>query len=147
MPLQMCFNRTNTRSSLYKSNLTIDDYKLSNLQQQLKELLNFLNYCGITATVVGDPKQSQPISLSTSSNGSGSDYHYNSYSAIQWVINSTRHDTLHITHRLPEPLASLVNEFAEYGCLASAPEIAARRLKLTNMDSLECDYRRIIEPD
>jgi ABC-type oligopeptide transport system ATPase subunit len=150
IPLHMGFNSSNIRSSFYKSNFTKDDYKLPNLQQQLKELMNLIHHCGIAATVVGDPKQSQPISINTGSNDNssgGSDSYYNSYSAIDWIINSAHHDTLHITHRLPEPLASLVNDFAQYGGLASAPEIATRRLRLANMDSLDHEYKQIIEPD
>jgi hypothetical protein len=145
IPLQMTLSSSTMRPTfLYKSNLTPDDYRLPNLQQQLKELMNFLSQCGIAATVVGDPKQSQPISLS----GDGSsDGYYNSLSAIEWVINSAGHDTLHITHRLPDRLASLVDDFAQYGGLISAPEVAGRRLNLTNMYALEHDFKQILDPD
>jgi superfamily I DNA and/or RNA helicase len=135
---------SNTRSSFfYKSNLTANDYRLPNLQQQLKELMNFLGHCGVAATVVGDPKQSQPISLSSDG---GADGYYNSLSAIEWIINSAGHDTLHITHRLPDTLASLVDDFAQYGGLISAPEVAGRRLNLTNMYALEDDFKQILDP-
>ncbi|MFZ0510351.1 MAG: AAA domain-containing protein [Candidatus Nitrosopolaris sp.] len=145
IPLQMSLSSSTTRPTFfYKSNLTSDDYRLPNLQQQLKELMNFLDQCGIAATVVGDPKQSQPISLS--GDGSSDDY-YNSLSAIEWIINSASHDTLHITHRLPDRLASLVDDFAQYGGLISAPEVAGRRLNLTNMYALEHDFKQILDPD
>ena len=144
IPLQMSLSSSTTRPTFfYKSNLTADDYRLPNLQQ-LKELMNFLGQCGIAATVVGDPKQSQLISLS--GNGS-SDGYYNSLSVIEWIINSAGHDTLHITHRLPDRLASLVNDFAQYGGLISAPEVAGRRLNLTNMYALEHDFKQILDPD
>jgi len=145
MPLQMSLSSSNARpSSHYKSNLTPEDFRLPNLQQQLKELMNFLSHCGIAATVVGDPKQSQPISIS----GNGStDGYYNNLSAIEWIIKSASHDTLHITHRLPDKLASLVNDFAQYGGLMSAPEVAGRRLNLTNMCALEHDFKEILDPD
>ena len=147
MPLQMSLNSSNANRPLshYKSNLTSADFGMPNLQQQLKELMNFLSHCGIAATVVGDPKQSQPISIS-GSNGSADGY-YNNISAIGWIIKSASYDTLHITHRLPDKLASLVNDFAQYGGLVSAPEVAGRRLDLTNMYALENDYKRILDPD
>jgi len=145
IPLQMSLSSSsNTRSSFfYKSNLTANDYRLPNLQQQLKELMNFLGHCGVAATVVGDPKQSQPISLSSDG---GADGYYNSLSAIEWIINSAGHDTLHITHRLPDRLASLVDDFAQYGGLISAPEVAGRRLNLTNLYALEDDFKQILDP-
>ena len=147
MPLQMSLNSSNANRPLshYKSNLTSADFGMPNLQQQLKELMNFLSHCGIAATVVGDPKQSQPISIS-GGNGSADGY-YNNISAIGWIIKSASYDTLHITHRLPDKLASLVNDFAQYGGLVSAPEVAGRRLDLTNMYALENDYKRILDPD
>ena len=63
--------------------MMITDYLISS--EQLKELMNFLDHCGIADSVVGDPKQSQPISLNC--NNSGSDCYYNSYSGIEWIIN------------------------------------------------------------
>jgi energy-coupling factor transporter ATP-binding protein EcfA2 len=145
IPLQMSSSSSTARPTFfYKSNLTVYDYRLPNLQQQLKELMNFLGQCGVAATVVGDPKQSQPISLS--SDGSPDGY-YNSLSAIEWIINSAGHDTLHITHRLPDRLASLVDDFAQYGGLISAPEAAGRRLNLTNLYALEHDFKQILDPD
>lgn len=149
IPLQMSLSSSITSPTFfYKSNLTAHDYMLPNLQQQLKELINFLSQCGVAATVVGDPKQSQPISLSSSNGGDGnSDSYYNSLSAIEWIINSAVHDTLHITHRLPDRLANLVDDFAQYGGLVSAPEAARRRLNLTNLYALERDFRQILDPD
>jgi energy-coupling factor transporter ATP-binding protein EcfA2 len=145
MPLQMSLSSSNSRPpSYYRSNLTSDDFRLPNLQQQLKELMNFLSHCGIAATVVGDPKQSQPISIS---GGNGADGYYNNISAIGWIIKSATHDTLHITHRLPDKLAILVNDFAQYGGLVSAPEVAGRRLNLTNIYDLGHDFKQILDPE
>jgi hypothetical protein len=120
MPFQLSLKRGFKAPFIYKSNFTDADYNLSHLQQQLKELMSFLGQCGIAATVVGDPKQSQPINLSSGERGN--DDYYNSFSAIDWIIKSASHDTLHITHRLPDTLAELVDDFAGYGGLASAPE-------------------------
>ena len=71
--------------------------------------MNFLSQCGIAATVEGGPKQSQPINHSGGIRGT--DDHYNSFSAIDWIIKSASHDTLHITHRLPDMLAKLVDVY------------------------------------
>jgi hypothetical protein len=130
MPFQLSLKRQSKASFVYRSTFRDEDYNLSNLQQQLKELMNFLSQCGSAATIVGDPKQSQPINLS-SGRRSNDDY-YNSFSAIDW-IKSGSHDTLHITHRLPDTFANLVDDFAEYGGLKSAPEVAGRRLSITNI--------------
>ena len=110
MPFQLSLRRKYSRdflpSFVYKSNFTDEDYNLSNLQQ-LKELMNILSQCGIAATVVGDPKQSQPINLG--GNRTSTDDYYNNFSAIDWIVKSASHDTLHITHRLPDTLAKLVD--------------------------------------
>jgi hypothetical protein len=145
MPFQLSLKRQSKASFIYRSTFSDEDYNLSNLQQQLKELMNFLNQCGIAATVVGDPKQSQPINLSSGSR-SNDDY-YNSFSAIDWIIKSASHDTLHITHRLPDTLAKLVDDFAEYGGLESAPEVAGRRLNITNIGCADVNFKQIINPD
>jgi hypothetical protein len=105
--------------------------------------MNFLGHCGVAATVVGDPKQSQPISLSRDGSSDG---YYNNLSAIEWIVNSASHDTLYITHRLPDKLASLVDDFAQYGGLISAPEVAGRRLNLTNLYVLDNDFKEILDP-
>src|SRR5918992_451212 len=107
--------------------------------------MNFLSQCGIAATVVGDPKQSQPINLSSGERGN--DDYYNSFSAIDWIIKSASHDTLHITHRLPDTLAKLVDDFAGYGGLASAPEVAERRLNITNSECVDHSFKQIINPE
>lgn len=53
--------------------------------------------------------------------------------------------TKRIIHRLPDRLSGLVDEFALYGGLRSAPEVALRRLSLAKQPDL--DYREIIQPD
>ena len=40
-------------------------------------------------------------------------------SAIEWIIDGAPSDTLRITHRLPDKISGLVNEFALYGGLGS----------------------------
>jgi superfamily I DNA and/or RNA helicase len=60
-------------------------------------------------------------------------------------MKRSRWDTLRISHRLPDSLSGLVNEFAGYGGLKSAPEIAPRRLSVEAPPDIE--YREIIQPD
>ena len=67
------------------------------------------------------------------------------YSAIEWVKNRSSCDTLRISHRLPDRLSGLVNEFADYDGLRSASEVASRRLTLERLP--EKEYRAIIQPD
>jgi superfamily I DNA and/or RNA helicase len=101
---------------------------------EIDDLMELLSRCGAVATVVGDPKQSRPISPT-----------WTDYSAIEWVMKRKRSDTLRISHRLPDKLAGLVNEFANYSGLRSAPEIALRRLTLDHIPDVE--YRQVIQPD
>jgi energy-coupling factor transporter ATP-binding protein EcfA2 len=146
MPFQLSLKRGRFKAPfVYKSTFTDADYNLSHLQQQLKELMSFLSQCGIAATVVGDPKQSQPINLSSGERGN--DAVYNSFSAIDWIIKSASHDTLHITHRLPDTLAGLVDDFAGYGGLTSAPEVAGRRLNISDMEWVDHNFKQIINPE
>jgi hypothetical protein len=105
-----------------------------NASAQICDLMELISRCGAVATVVGDPKQSRPISPVNSD-----------YSAIEWVMKRSMWDTLRISHRLPDSLSGLVNEFASYGGLKSAPEIAPRRL--TVKVSPDIEYREIIQPD
>jgi hypothetical protein len=100
---------------------------------QINNLMDLINQCGIVATVVGDPKQSRPIGISSKD-----------ASAIEWVIDGAPSDTLRITHRLPDKISGLVNEFASYGGLRSASDIASRRLTLSQIPDIE--YRAIINP-
>jgi superfamily I DNA and/or RNA helicase len=105
-----------------------------NASAQINDLMELISRCGTVATVVGDPKQSRPISPLNSD-----------YSAIEWVMKRSRWDTLRVSHRLPDSLSGLVNEFASYGGLKSAPEIAPRRLTLEVPPDIE--YCEIIQPD
>ncbi len=98
------------------------------------DLFDLFAALGAEVTVIGDPKQSYPISPRIAER-----------SGIQWVINRAPHDTLHLTHRLPEPLDQLVNEFAEYGGLRSTPDAKDRRLILHNYP--EHEFRRILDPE
>lgn len=100
---------------------------------QINSLMDLINQCGIVATVVGDPKQSRPIGISSKDP-----------SAIEWVIRGAPSDTLRITHRLPDKISGLVNEFALYNGLRSAIDIASRRLTLHQAPDIE--YREIIDP-
>jgi hypothetical protein len=54
---------------------------------------------------------------------------------------------LHITHRLPDILAELVDDFADYGGLTSAPEVVERRLDILNTESVDPGFKQIINPD
>jgi hypothetical protein len=60
-------------------------------------------------------------------------------------MKRSKWDTLRISHRLPDSLSGLVNEFASYGGLKSAPEIAPRRLTIEAQPDI--DYCEIIQPD
>jgi energy-coupling factor transporter ATP-binding protein EcfA2 len=101
---------------------------------KINDLMDLISQCGTVATVVGDPKQSRPISPMRVD-----------YSAIEWVMKRSRWDTLCISHRLPDRLSGLVNEFAEYNGLRSATDISFRRLVLET--SPDTEFRDIIEPD
>jgi superfamily I DNA and/or RNA helicase len=103
-------------------------------QEPINNIMDLAERCGITATVVGDPKQSRPMGLADRDR-----------SAIEWVIKYSKSDTLRITHRLPDKLSGLVDEFAQYGGLQSSPEIASRRLLLDHSPGAE--YRDIIQPE
>jgi hypothetical protein len=103
-------------------------------QEPINNIMDLAERCGITATVVGDPKQSRPMGLADRDR-----------SAIEWVIKYSKSDTLRITHRLPDKLSGLVDEFAQYGGLRSSPEIASRRVVLDHSPGAE--YRDIIQPE
>jgi superfamily I DNA and/or RNA helicase len=100
---------------------------------RIKDLIELISQCGVTATIVGDPKQSKPITP-------------NQYvpSAIEWLQKRVPYDILRITHRLPDTLAALVNEFAAYDRLRSSPEGANRRLTLDHAPDIE--DKEIISP-
>jgi hypothetical protein len=123
-------NRSNNNST---TAAVVDDTSTENTHET-KDLMQLISQCGTVATVVGDPKQSRPISPVRED-----------YSAIEWVMKRSRWDTLRISHRLPDRLAGLVNEFAEYDGLRSAPEIGSRRLVLDSLPDIE--FREIVQPD
>ena len=126
------FGVNNTTAQQYKSRYATDTTTQS--QSKISDLMELISRCGTVATVVGDPKQSKPISPVRVD-----------YSAIEWVIKKSTCDTLRISHRLPDRLSGLVNEFAEYDGLRSAPEISSRRLGLDC--SPDSEFREIIQPD
>jgi len=101
----------------------------------INSIIELASTCGVVATVVGDPKQSRPIR--------SEDY---DLSAIEWVLKCAKCDTLYTTYRLPDDLAMLVNEFADYQGLTSAPEIAGRRL-VVDCNTIDKEFRNIINPD
>lgn len=105
-----------------------------NESESINNIMDLAERCGITATVVGDPKQSRPMGLADRDR-----------SAIEWVIKYSDSDTLRITHRLPDKLSGLVDEFAQYGGLRSSPEVASRRLVLDQWP--DAVYRDIIQPE
>ena len=105
----------------------------NNQSDQINDLLDLIVKSGTVATVIGDPKQSRPISPDR-----------RDYSAIDWIIKRTRSDTLRLSHRLPDQLSGLVNDFAKYGGLRSAPEVASRRLIVDIQPDIE--FRDIIQP-
>ena len=104
------------------------------ISYQANNIIELAAHCGIVATVVGDPKQSRPIGLA--------EY---DLSAMEWVLKCTKYDTLFTTHRLPDRLAMLVNEFADYGGLNSAPEIASRRFVAKY--AIDEKFKEILNPE
>jgi AAA domain len=105
-----------------------------NISYETNNIIELASKCGIIATVVGDPKQSRPIGLA--------DY---DLSAMEWVLKCAKYDTLFTTHRLPDRLAMLVDEFADYGGLNSAPEIASRRFGAEY--AIDKNYKEILNPE
>ena len=87
------------------------------------DLVGFLESLGIQATVLGDPKQSRPISP-----------RFHERSGIEMTMRKG-YDTLHLTHRMAQDLARLVNDFARYGGLDSTEEARYRRLILAEAPS------------
>lgn len=63
---------------------------------------------------------------------------------MEWVLKCAKYDTLFTTHRLPDKLAMLVDEFADYGGLISAPEIASRRFGAKY--AIEDSFKDILNP-
>jgi len=105
------------------------------ISYETNNIIELASNCGIVATVVGDPKQSRPIGLAN----------YEP-SAMEYVLKHAKSDTLYRTHRLPDTASSLVNDFAEYNGLISAPDIASRRLNL-NSSSIDSELKNIIQPE
>ena len=108
---------------------------MESISYGINSIIELASTCGVVATVVGDPKQSRPIK--------SEDY---DLSAIEWVLKCAKCDTLYTTYRLPDDLAMLVNEFADYQGLTSAPEIAGRRLVVA-CNTIDKEFRNIINPD
>ena len=96
--------------------------------------LDLLREFQLPATIIGDPKQSKPISP----------MQYDR-SAIDWARRKTKTDILKTTHRLPDTLAELVDKFAGYEGLRSSPDVASRRLSLKV--SPNYDLKEIIKPE
>ena len=130
------FGVNNAIAQQYKSKYNTNNDATTDTQNssQINDLIELTSRCGTVATVVGDPKQSRPISPMRVD-----------YSAIEWVMKKSRWDTLRISHRLPDKLSGLVNEFAEYDGLRSAAEIGSRRLILYCSPDIE--YGEIIQPE
>jgi superfamily I DNA and/or RNA helicase len=106
----------------------------TSVYHSIDNIVELASRCGIVATVVGDPKQSRPMGLAE-----------HDRSAIEWALKYAKSDTLRITHRLPDKLSGLVDEFAQYRGLKSARDIASRRLILDR--PAEVEYRQIIQPE
>jgi hypothetical protein len=120
-PLLLGVNQTAT---------TLED----NRYHPIDNIIELASRCGIVATVIGDPKQSRPMGLEERDR-----------SAIEWTLKYAKSDTLRITHRLPDKLSGLVDEFAQYNGLISSPDIAGRRLTLDRQTDII--FRDIIQPE
>jgi superfamily I DNA and/or RNA helicase len=106
------------------------------ISYETNNIIELASNCGIVATVVGDPKQSRPIGLAN----------YEP-SAMEYVLKHAKFDTLYRTHRLPDTASSLVDNFAEYHGLVSAPDIASRRLNLNSSSIMDSELKKIIQPE
>jgi hypothetical protein len=104
------------------------------ISYETNNIIELASQSGIVATVLGDPKQSRPIGLA--------DY---DLSAMEWVLKCAKSDTLFTTHRLPDKLAMLVDELADYGGLKSASGIAGRRLIVD--DVIAAQFKNVINPE
>jgi superfamily I DNA and/or RNA helicase len=105
------------------------------ISYEINNIIELASSYGIVATVVGDPKQSRPIGLP--------DF---DQSAMEYVLKHAKSDTLFTTHRLPDTLSSLVNDFANYNGLKSAADIALRRLNL-KVSNISPEFKKIIQPE
>lgn len=105
------------------------------INYEVNSIIELSSKCGVIATVVGDPKQSRPLRAE--------DY---DLSAMEWVLRCTKYDTLYTTYRLPDDLAMLVNEFADYHGLTSAPDTSGRRLGVSYND-ISKEFRSVINPN
>lgn len=83
------------------------------------DLVDLLDTLGITMSSIGDPFQAKPISPK-----------FGDPSAIEYFMKRCGNMTLKTTYRLPHPLDIIVDEFAGYGGLRSAPSVRDRRLAL-----------------
>jgi len=101
----------------------VNPYPLVNeaSQQDTYDLAGLLEAYDVCLTNVGDPKQARPISPNEGDP-----------SVIEYFMRRRPFEQLKITRRLPHPLDTVVDQFADYGGLWSAPEIKDRRLSLAH---------------
>lgn len=88
------FGVNNAIAQQFKNRLYRNDSNENGVPLQINDLIELISRCGTVATVVGDPKQSRPISPDRVD-----------YSAIEWVVKRSHWDTLRISHRLPDRLS------------------------------------------
>ncbi len=102
--------------------------------QPVNNIMDLADRCGITARLWVIQSNQRPMGLEDRDR-----------SAIEWALKYSDSDTLRITHRLPDKLSGLVDEFARYGGLRSSPDIASRRLILDGTPDIA--YREVIQPE
>lgn len=131
IPLQYCVDSGVRRRILSEWD---SPYNTDELSSEILDFVDFLDDQQVTATFIGDPKQSKPISPES-----------RDYSAIAYTAKRTRTETLKTTYRLPSNLDIIVDQFADYGGLRAHPSIKDRRLRLCK--NPESPYTKLLDPE
>lgn len=130
IPLVYCIDSAVRRRILRER----DPFSLAERPSGAQNLLGLLEDYDVTATFIGDPKQSKPISPVS----------YD-YSAIAYTASRTRTETLKTTYRLPYNLDNIVDQFADYGGLRAHSSIVNRRLRVIKRP--ERAFMELLDPD
>jgi len=131
IPLKYCVDAGVRRRILRERN---PFYDVDEPSQKVQNLLDLLEDYDVTATFIGDPKQSKPISPES-----------RDYSAITYTALRTRTETLKTTYRLPFNLDLIVDKFANYDGLRAHPSIRDRRLQM--LERPEPSFVKLLDPE
>jgi superfamily I DNA and/or RNA helicase len=132
IPLKYCVDAGVRRRILRERDPFYDAEEPS---REVQNLLDLLGDYDVTATFIGDPKQSKPISPES-----------RDYSAITYTAARTTTEMLKTTYRLPFNIDLIVDEFANYGGLRAHPSVKNRRLRL--LRSPESPFvKKLLDPE